>query len=68
MTKMIFGEWLPDQPALDNPGATIAKNVLPYVRTYGSFKSLRSFSAALNAACVGSVTVKDSAGIIHGAT
>ena len=65
MTKMIFGEWLPDQPALDNPGATIAKNVLPYVRTYGSFKSLQSFSTALNAACVGSVTIKDSAGTIH---
>ena len=65
MTKMIFGEWLPDQPALDNPGATIAKNVLPYVRTYGSFKSLQSFSDALHAACVGSITVKDSAGIIH---
>mgnify|MGYP003148194597 CR=1 FL=1 len=65
MTKMVFGEWLPDQPALDNPGATIAKNVLPYVRTYGSFKSLQSFSNALHNVCVGSATVKDSAGIIH---
>ena len=56
MTKMVFGEWLPDQPDLDNPGATIAKNVLPYVQTYGSFKSLQSFSTALSGACTGSVS------------
>ena len=65
MTKMVFGEWLPDQPALDNPGATVAKNVLPYVQTYGSFKSLQSFSTAITSACTGSISVKDSAGTIH---
>ena len=59
MSKVVFGEWLPDQPALDNPGATIAKNVIPYVQTYGSLNSLESFSDALTSACVGSITVKD---------
>lgn len=63
--KLVFGEWLPDQPALDNPGATVAMNVLPYTQTYGSLPSLSSFSTALNAACVGSITVQASNGIIH---
>lgn len=34
-TVVSFGEWLPDQPALGNPGLTTANNVLP---AYGSYK------------------------------
>lgn len=37
-----FGEWLPDQPALTNPGATVAKNVIPAARGYRCVRS-RSF-------------------------
>lgn len=35
-----LGEWLPDQPALDNPGATVAKNVTPAARGYRAVKDL----------------------------
>ena len=35
-----LGEWLPDQPALNNPGATVAKNVTPAARGYRAVKDL----------------------------
>src|SRR5690606_35450630 len=37
-----FGEWLPDQPDLANPGATVAKNVVPAAKGYRCMRS-RSF-------------------------
>lgn len=48
--RVRFGAWLPDQPDLDNPGATVAKNVIPYAQAYGQLKSLSSFSGALTSA------------------
>jgi hypothetical protein len=49
-----FGEWLPDLPAHDNPGALIARNVIPQLRSYRGLNSLNSFSNALASACLGS--------------
>lgn len=37
--KIPFGEWLPDQPALENPGLVEAKNVIPIDRYYKAFLS-----------------------------
>lgn len=48
-----FGEWLPDLPYLANPGATIAKNVIPHLKSYKPFPSLSTFSGALTAYCRG---------------
>ena len=28
--QLPFGEWLPDQPKFQNPGANVAKNVIPF--------------------------------------
>lgn len=57
--RIKFGEWLPDQPALSNPGATLVKNVLPYAQAYGQLRSLSSFTGALAAACTGAIWAKD---------
>lgn len=66
MKKRIpFGEWLPDQPPLGNPGATIAKNVLPAVSSYIPIKSPESFSAALAAACLGATAAADKNGNVY---
>lgn len=36
--RIYFKEWLPDLPALDNPGLTEAKNVIPVEGVYKNFK------------------------------
>lgn len=41
-----FAEWLPDQPDLQNPGATIAKNVIPDARGYAPLGSLSEITGA----------------------
>ena len=41
-----FGEWLPDQSDLQNPGATVATNVIPAARGYRPFADLTELSAA----------------------
>lgn len=63
MGKFIpFGEWLPDLPALDNPGATIARNVIPDVKSYRSFPSLAQYSTALDSRAQGAIIARDAAG------
>lgn len=48
-----FGEWLPDLPAHNNPGALIAENVIPQLQSYRGLNSLSSFSNALTGTCLG---------------
>ena len=40
-----FGEWLPDQPAFNNPGLLTAKNVVPAAQGYRPVKSLGAVSS-----------------------
>lgn len=47
MTKIPFGDWHPDLPAIDNPGALLAKNCLPRSASYGELRDLASISDAL---------------------
>ena len=35
-----FGEWLPDQPEHNNPGANVANNVYYALNSYKRFPSL----------------------------
>ena len=39
-----FGEWLPDQPDLENRGVTVAQNVIPALEGYRSLNSLGNVS------------------------
>ncbi len=57
-----FGDWLPDLPPHANPGATVAKNVLPVERYYGPLAALEPASAALAAACLGATFARDTSG------
>lgn len=43
---IIFKDWLPDQPDLNNPGLIEAKNVLPVAGSYRSFKSLTALASS----------------------
>ena len=43
--QVAFGEWLPDQPKHNNPGANVATNVYHAAKTYKRFPSLVSYSS-----------------------
>lgn len=63
MGKFIpFGEWLPDLPIFDNPGATVAKNVLPGAASYKPFPNLTTYSQSIGGVCKGSIVARDSGG------
>ncbi len=55
-----FGEYLPDQPLFQNPGATVALNVVPLTtQSYGPFATLLPYTAAMATRCKGAITAKD---------
>ena len=60
-----FGEWLPDQSDLENPGATVATNVIPAARGYRPFQGLAPLSAAGDARLRGFFATLDSAEAVH---
>ena len=62
LINLPFGPWLPDQPALDNPGVTEALNVLPASGGYKPLRRLARYSAPLNGLVRGGFTARDSAG------
>lgn len=51
--KLPFGDWTPDLPPQDNPGALEAKNCLPLHTSYGELKALQPFADALPSAVLG---------------
>ena len=60
--ELLYAEWLPDLPDYKNPGATIAKNVVPGSNNYEKFPSAVVYSNALDARCRGAVSFKDASG------
>lgn len=59
-----FGEWLPDLPQYENPGALIARNVIPQLKSYRGLNSLSSFSNALAGVCLGTFWAQAADGTI----
>ena len=59
-----FGEWLPDQSDLQNPGATVATNVIPAARGYRPFAGLTELSAAATDRLRGIYATKASDGTV----
>ena len=59
-----YGEWLPDLPELNNPGAVEALNVLPIEGGYSPFPSLVT-GAALPAVVRGATSVVSAADIVQ---
>lgn len=60
-----FGEWLPDLPAHQNPGALIARNVIPEAGGYRSLNSPEAFTNALASACLGTFWLQASDGTVY---
>lgn len=60
-----FGPWAPDLPALENPGALIAKNLIPLQDSYGPLSDIEPFTNALTARCQGAFAARDSSGNVN---
>ena len=60
---MNFAEWLPDQPAFENAGATEAKNGIPAAKGYTSFQDLGAISGAATNDISGMYAAKDDDGV-----
>ena len=54
-----FGEWLPDQSDFQNPGSTVATNVIPAARGYRPFFGLSEVSQAADNRIRGIYATKD---------
>lgn len=64
--KVPFAEWLPDQPALDNPGALVIYNALPEVGGfYSPMRRPASYTEALPAQPRGHAVFRDKANVTH---
>lgn len=65
LDRIPFGEWLPDQPALGNPGLVTARNVLPLTAdSYGPMPTLVTRADnTLDAACRGYFSLRDVGGV-----
>ena len=59
-----FGEWLPDLPSHENPGALEALNVIPQAQSYRSLNDLSAFSTALGNPALGSFWAQDASNAI----
>ncbi|KKL57436.1 hypothetical protein LCGC14_2235430, partial [marine sediment metagenome] len=57
-----FGDWMPDLPDLFNPGATVAKNVIPAARSYRPLGALQTTTDALDGAALGAAIGRDKSG------
>ncbi len=62
--RIPLGEWLPDLPALENPGALIAKNCIPDLTSYRPLRAPDAFTAALDAKARGGVWARDQEGSV----
>ena len=61
-----FGEWLPDQPKHNNPGANVATNVYHAAQSYKRFPSLVNYSSNnIGADCRGGGSFRDNAGNVY---
>jgi hypothetical protein len=65
MAIIKFGEWLPDLPSLENPGALIAKNVIPRSTSYGPLSNITAYTDAITARCQGAISVRDFTGNVN---
>lgn len=60
-----IGEYRPDLPDFQNPGATVALNVVPAATSYRPLAGLSAYSDALDDRCQGAFATRDSGGNVH---
>lgn len=61
-----FGDWTPDQPALNNPGTDYVMNVIPFSGHYGPQRDFSALTNALDSACQGAVSLQAQDGTVVG--
>lgn len=59
MTILPFSEFLPDLPAIDNPGVVIAENVIPAPGGYRTVPDLEPYADALPTAALGAFSCRN---------
>lgn len=59
-----LGQWLPDQPALNSSGVTLARNVLPAARGYKPFPALSALSSAATERLTNIAATKTASGTV----
>lgn len=66
MALIPFGEYLPDLPVYQNPGATVALNVVPITsKSYGPFAAYKALTTAMANRCQGGFGGKDLNGVVY---
>lgn len=65
MPVIPFAEWTPDLPDLENPGATVATNVIPDFKSYRPVPDINAYGTALDTICRGAVSVGNNAGTTY---
>ena len=60
-----LGEWLPDLPQRNNPGAITAQNVIPHQNSYKPLAALSAYSSAISGQALGAFSVKDASGVVY---
>lgn len=65
MPLIAFAPLLADLPPRDNPGALVAKNVIPKLQSYGPFADFSANTDALTARCQGAFSCRDLSGNVH---
>lgn len=64
--RLKFGEYLPDLPAFENPGATVANNVIPSTAGYRPLPTQSTVSTdAITARCRGAISAVDKSGTVY---
>lgn len=62
---MMFGEWLPDQPDTQNPGVTVADNVIPASMGYRHLNQFNAYSGSASDTIKGLFAAKDKDGTVE---
>lgn len=62
--QLLYGEWLPDQPALGNSCQT-ATNVIPLKNGYASVRALAQANDAIDSRCLSALSCRGSNGTIY---
>ena len=60
-----LGEWLPDQPPLNNPGVLVAKNCLPHAAGFLPMPAEEVYSTALDEYCRGAIFCRDASANVY---
>lgn len=65
MARIVLADWLPDYPDIDNPGATVIKNLCPCSVGYTPVRALSEYSGATTNRVLGAASGEDASGNVN---